>query len=98
MSWLRAGVSRHGQQLAERLDLRSVGVEVPGLAGSESPDVAIKMLQAIQEADLNDRERLAITRTAEGDSPAEFAKDLGVTSGNARVILNRARRKLRASV
>lgn len=49
-------------------------------------------------AALNEREFLTLALTAEGYTPKEIGQKLGITGGNARVILHRARDKARATL
>jgi len=55
----------------------------------------LEMIQAVYDRELDDRERGALDRAVSGEEPSDFAEVLEVKPGYARVILHRARQKIR---
>ena len=103
-TWLRAiavSVALNGLRSARRREGREVPLEaaeqVPGEARGLDPRVAGRLRQALDA--LPERARaVVVMHEMEGYAHAEIAASLGISEGNSKVILLRARARLRESL
>lgn len=78
-------------------DFAEVVLDLPAAPGPEDLLDAYFTFQVVHDA-LSEREYQVLTLTSDGYTPKEISERLGISDGNARVILHRARAKAKEAL